>query len=239
MPSWPAELSPQQRTAPDESTAHACAPPATMSTAVPPRLLTCAGARRGEPAVASPTWPAVFSPQHHTAPAVVRAQANALPAATFDTGAPMLTAAGAAVEAGVTEPRPSWARWLRPQHETVSSVSTAHEYSRPVATLRAVATVSAWPGTFTAAAPSAAVPSWFLSSSPQHHTAPPVAAAHTWRPPGSALAGANEVGMFDTAAGATPPLACTVPLPIWPLWFWPQQVRRLSEVSAHDTRPPA
>ena len=169
---------------------------------------------------------------------MVSAHANALPAATLDTVAPMLTAPGVAVTAGVTEPRPSCARWLRPQHDTVSSVSTAHEYSSPVATLRAAVMLSAGPGTFTARVLSPAVASWCLSSSPQHHTAPPVAAAHTWRPPGSTWDGTNEVGMFDTAAGAVPPLSCTVPLPIWPLWFCPQQVSRLSEVSAHDTRPP-
>ena len=64
-PSWPLELSPQQKTAPDLLTAHACEVPAAMASASNPEAVT------GVPALAAaplPPWLFTFAPQQVAAP---------------------------------------------------------------------------------------------------------------------------------------------------------------------------
>src|SRR4051812_49772815 len=73
--------------------------------------------------VASPSWPRLLSPQHCTAPAVVRTQVCFQPAAIAATGEPSETSIGMALFVPVLDP--SWPRSLSPQHFTAPPVVSA------------------------------------------------------------------------------------------------------------------
>lgn len=74
-PNWPSVFAPQHCTAPVAVTAHAWFAPVAMSSTVPDRPETAAGARTFAPEVPLPTWPFRLLPQHCTPPAVINAQA--------------------------------------------------------------------------------------------------------------------------------------------------------------------
>src|SRR5205823_3383366 len=69
-----ASASPQHATAPVSRRAHAWSPPAAIWTTLPCRPTTATG-RLLDFLVLSPSWPSSLSPQHLTAPALVRAHA--------------------------------------------------------------------------------------------------------------------------------------------------------------------
>src|SRR5438477_460533 len=106
-PSWPTTSLPQHLTAPALVTAQVWSKPALTATTPVPSPLTFTGVDVLEPAFPLPSWPAALSPQHFTAPALVRAQVKFRPALTAATPLPRpLTPTG--VPMSEVFPLPSW-----------------------------------------------------------------------------------------------------------------------------------
>src|SRR5262245_10974039 len=68
FPSWPALFMPQHRTAPPESNAQVCAPPAAMASTPEESPTTSTGAGLGSGADGFPSSSPLFVPQHTTEP---------------------------------------------------------------------------------------------------------------------------------------------------------------------------
>src|SRR2546421_700443 len=93
LPSWPLELSPQQRTVPSARRAQVWAGPAARATALA-KPLTGTGVERGV-AVPSPSWPLALLPQQRTVASAVRVQVWEPPAARATAFVSPLTWTGA------------------------------------------------------------------------------------------------------------------------------------------------
>src|SRR5438046_9691832 len=74
LPSWPRSFWPQQRTVPSPGSAQVWKPPAVTALAARPATLT-GGEDTNAVVAGSPSWPALFRPQHCTVPTGTGAQA--------------------------------------------------------------------------------------------------------------------------------------------------------------------
>jgi len=132
FPNSPDQFKPQHRTVPSERTAHASAMPAAMAV-TPERLGTFTGVVAhaslllvhvwGLLAIANPSSPSPFAPQHATVPSAISAQVLYQPVAMAV--APVMPDTGTGVVAFVVDPLPSWPASLVPQHSMVPSRNNA------------------------------------------------------------------------------------------------------------------
>src|SRR5262249_30051211 len=111
-PSRPKPLEPQHRMLPP-AIAQVWRPPAAMAWAPLARLVPVTG-RSGDPA--TPSSPALLSPQHRTSPPVSSAQLWLPPTAIATTPPVRLTGWTGWAELETLEPSPSWLKKLPPQH---------------------------------------------------------------------------------------------------------------------------
>src|SRR5919201_613279 len=88
-PTSPLKLDPQHARVPSVLRAHAKRSPTETSAVAVPSAVTWTGVSRST-VVPSPTMPNSLSPQHHSVPSVLRAQAAALPVDTWATLLPRL-----------------------------------------------------------------------------------------------------------------------------------------------------
>src|SRR4051812_26589353 len=180
----------------------------------------------------SPSWPAVFAPQHQTVPSLRRAHECAPPAAIASTLVSPPTGTGTLLESVL--PLPSWPLSFAPQQLTVASPSIAQVWRAPAAIARACPSPLTSLGTYSGAGSGA--PSCPSALRPQHSTRPPASAQLCAAPVVIASAAAAPLSSVMAVGDA-----CSTPRPSpsWPSSPRPQHEIAPSASIAQLCAPPA